>query len=120
MEAALCRERQEKAASKARAAAEAHWRNLLRSIFTRLHVQGQYATADAAVTPEIGRAPAPAQRKQSPTLAAAAPVCQLVWAARQTCAWPCQTLCQQGGIAAVGLLCQVCSIKGCILLQMRW
>ena len=70
-EAVLCRERQEKAAAKARAAAEAHWRNLLRSIFTRLHVQGQYATADAAATPEIGRSPAPAQREHTIIPAAA-------------------------------------------------
>ena len=113
MEAVLCRERQEKAANKARAAAEAHWRNLLRSIFTRLHVQGQYATADAAVTPEIGRAPAPAQREQRPALEAAALVCQLVWAPRQACAWPCQTLCQQGGAAAAEMLWQTCNMKGC-------
>jgi len=37
------RERQEKAANKVRAAAEAKWRNLLRSIFTRIKVQGDYA-----------------------------------------------------------------------------
>ena len=41
----LCayRERQEKAENKARAAAETIWRNLLRSIFTRIKVQGDYA-----------------------------------------------------------------------------
>jgi hypothetical protein len=41
----LCayRERQEKAENKARAAAETNWRNLLRSIFTRIKVQGDYA-----------------------------------------------------------------------------
>lgn len=44
----LCRERQERAENKAWAAAEAHWRNLLRSIFTRLRVQGDYAAEDAA------------------------------------------------------------------------
>ena len=38
-----CRERQEKAENKARAAAETNWRNLLRSIFTRIKVQGDYA-----------------------------------------------------------------------------
>ncbi len=38
-----CRERQEKAENKARATAEANWRNLLRSIFTRIKVQGDYA-----------------------------------------------------------------------------
>lgn len=107
MEAVLCRERQEKAAIKARAAAEAHWRNLLRSIFTRLHVQGQYATADAAVTPEIGRAPAPAQRKQPTILAAAPSPCHLITA------WPCQTLCQQGGAAAAEMLWQIRGMKGC-------
>lgn len=37
------RERQEKAENKARAAAETNWRNLLRSIFTRIKVQGDYA-----------------------------------------------------------------------------
>ena len=60
-----CRERQEKAASKAHAAAEAHWRNLLRSIFTRLHVQGQYA--DAAATPEIGQVPSPVKQGELPS-----------------------------------------------------
>lgn len=63
----MCRERQEKAANKARAAAESHWRNLLRSIFTRLHVQGQYADADAA-TPEIGQIPSSAPGKPTRSL----------------------------------------------------
>ena len=64
----VCRERQERAANKAHAAAEAHWRNLLRSIFTRLHVQGQYASADAAATPELGQPSSSAQRKHTSPL----------------------------------------------------
>ncbi|BDA45057.1 probable DNA repair protein complementing XP-C cells homolog [Coccomyxa sp. Obi] len=40
------RERQEKAENKAIAAAENNWRNLLRSIFTRIKVQGDYSAAN--------------------------------------------------------------------------
>ncbi len=65
MRACACREREERAANKAHAAAAAHWRNLLRSIFTRLHVQGQYADVGAAATPELARPSSPARRKHT-------------------------------------------------------
>ncbi len=54
-----CRERQEKAENKAIVAAENNWRNLLRSIFTRIKVQGDYsaAAADASGEPAPSHAP---------------------------------------------------------------
>lgn len=64
------RERQEKAEAKARAGAEAHWRNLLRAVFTRLAVRGAYADADEAAA--AAAAPSPAARKTK-TAAAKSP-----------------------------------------------
>ena len=54
-----CRERQEKAENKAIVAAENNWRNLLRSIFTRIKVQGDYSAAAADASGERGPSHAP-------------------------------------------------------------
>ena len=59
-----CRERQEKADAKRRAAAQGHWRSLLRSVFARLRVRAAYAEearAAGAVEPSQAAASAPGE-----------------------------------------------------------
>lgn len=58
------RERQEKAENKVIVAAENNWRNLLRSIFTRIKVQGDYSAAAADVSGEPGLSHAPSNLLQ--------------------------------------------------------
>lgn len=60
----FCRERQEKAEKKAVVEAEKNWRNLLRSIFTRIKVQGDYSAAAADASGESGPSHTPSSRLQ--------------------------------------------------------